>query len=314
MSVVRLLLDARADVNHAISETSLSQAAFEGKLEIMKELLKNEANIEGTSVRRNALARACDGNQYAAVVLLFETLFDSQVKADICGDAFSTAIKARDAKIVRLLLKHEIPASLELARQDCAAGALKAVKLLVSAEIDINDDDGTDEPLLHVAACHSQPAIVQFLIDCGADVDSQSHKYGSLIISTLKGYHVAFLRASSQSEFCRSHAKKLPLSGPLEEHLVYGLTDCWRKSGREEIKRCEQITQSLLDAGAKVDITIRIFGNSLHLASYMGFEFIVSQLLRKITDVNVFGGYFETSLIAALKGEHSTIVNLFIKR
>ncbi|KAI4129581.1 MAG: hypothetical protein LQ338_002155 [Usnochroma carphineum] len=315
LSVVRLLLDAGADVDHAVDDkTPLSRAASDGKLEIMEELLEKGANIGGGSTRRNALVRACDKRQLAAIELLLETLSGTDSEAEICSDAIPAAMEARDADTVRLLLEHGVPPSRELLRQGCAFGALEAVRLLVGTGIDVNGDDGTDEPLLHLAACRSQLAIVQFLIGYGADVNLQSPKYGSPIMSALEGYAAPFLRAHSQPESCRSLAEQLPLPGPVIDYIDLDITEAQQKPGYNKFMECEQITRSLLDAGAKVDTTVRTFGLLLHLALYMGSEFIVRQLLEKITDVNVFGGYFESPLFAALKGKRPAIVELLLDR
>jgi ankyrin repeat protein len=42
--------------------------------------------------------------------------------------------------------------------------------------------------------------------------------------------------------------------------------------------------RSLFDAGAEMDTTTRNFGNALHLASYMGSEVIIRQLLERMED------------------------------
>lgn len=46
----------------------------------------------------------------------------------------------------------------------------------------------------------------------------------------------------------------------------------------------------------------------------MGSEVIVRQLLERMEDVNIFGGYFETALIAGLKGDHLIIVEGLLDR
>ncbi|KAL8917787.1 MAG: hypothetical protein Q9172_005689 [Xanthocarpia lactea] len=323
LSIVQALLDAGADVDHTVDETPLSQAAFEGKLEVMEELLEKGANIGGAQVRFNALAHACKGRQAAAVQLLLEDLSGTPAAADICSDALKelsekvggarcrqkahvtrrshfkfqehtrhefnapthgygrqlaaielllenlsgipaaadicsdalpAAMRAGQAKILRLLLGHNLPPSLQILRLACITGDLEAVKLLLDTGINVNGDDGTDEPLLHIAAYHSQPAIVQFLIDCGADVNLQSPNYGSPITSALEGCTASFFPAPSHF---------LP-----------------RKSIDERILQCEQITRSLLDAGSDVDIATRF--NPLYLASYLGSESIVRQVLEHL--------------------------------
>ncbi|KAI4087074.1 MAG: hypothetical protein L6R37_008360 [Teloschistes peruensis] len=75
-----------------------------------------------------------------------------------------------------------------------------------------------------------------------------------------------------------------------------------------------QIVQYLLDGGAETDTTIRYFGNALHLASYMGSQDMFRLLLQRMADVNIFGGYSESPLIAAVEGDHPAIVELLLDR
>ena len=223
-----------------------------------------------------------------------------------------------DYEMVCLLLEHGASPSFEILRRACSAGVLEAVRMLVDIGIEIDEDDGDDAPLLHVAASHSRPDIVQFLIKRGANVMLRSTKYGSPLIAALEGYMAPFLRGRLQPESCQSLAKQLPLPGPLYVYLPYpkimGGTESQQKPGYKEVFQCEQIVRSLLEAGAEIDTTTRNFGNALHLASYMGSEVIVRQLLERMEDVNIFGGYFESPLTAALKGDHPIIVELLLDR
>ena len=308
LSTVRLLLDAGANVNHAVDVTPLSEAAEDCKLEIVEELLSAGAIIGGPFTKRNALAEACNSRQHMVIELLLEALSGTQYKIEICGEALSAAMKGGDDEMVCLLLEHGVSPSFEMLRQACSAGVLEAVRMLVDKGIDVDEDDGDDAPLLHVAASHSRPDVVQFLINRGASVMLRSTKYGSPLIAALEGSMAPFLRGCSQSESCRSLAKQLPLPG------LFGGTMSQRNPGYKEISQCERIVQSLFDAGAQVDTTIRNFGNALHLASYMGSEVIVRQLLERMGDINIFGGYFESPLIAGVKGDHPIIVELLLDR
>jgi len=314
LSVVCLLLNAGANVNHAVYSTPLSEAAEDCKLEIVEELLSAGAIIGGPSTKRNALAEACNSRQHMVVELLLEALSGTQYKAEVCGEALSAAIKGGDDKMVCLLLEHSVSPSFEILRQACSAGVLEAVGMLVDTGIDINTDDGDDAPLLHVAASHSRPDIVQFLIKRGANVMLRSTKYGSPLIAALEGSMAPFLRARLQPESCQSLAKQLPLPGPLHDVYIMGGTQSQQKPGYKQVSQCEQIVRSLFEAGAEMDTNIRNFGHALHLASYMGSEVIVRQLLERMEDINIFGGYFGSPLIAALKGDHPIIVELLLDR
>ena len=138
-----------------------------------------------------------------------------------------------------------------------------------------------------------------------------STKYGSPLIAALEGYMAPFLRSHSQSESCRSLANQLPL--PESKLWKSGRFYCV-EPGYKEVLQCERIVRSLFSAGATMDTTIRNFGNALHLASYMGSEEILHQLVKRMEDVNTFGGYFGSPLIAALAGYHLTVVELLLDR
>jgi ankyrin repeat protein len=313
-SVVCLLLDAGADVNHAVGVTPLSAAAEDCKLEIVKELLSAGAIIGGPFTKRNALTDACNCHQYMVIGLLLEALSGSQYEEEVLGEPLSAAMWGGDDETIRRLLEHGVSPSFDLLRRACSAGVLEAVRLLVDTGIDVNEDDGDDAPLLHVAASHSRPGIVQFLINRGASIMLRSTKYGSPLIATLEGSMAPFLRGYWQPESCRSLAKQLPLPERSYNYRISGGTKSQHKPGYKEVSECEQIVRRLFDAGAEMDATMRDFGNALHLASYMGSEAIVRQLLERMEDVNIFGGYFGSPLIAALKGDHPTIVELLLDR
>ena len=314
LSVVRLLLDAGANADQGSNDTPLSEASRDGKLEMVEELLKAGACIGDPPTVPNALAAACTRRQRAVSELLFEALCGTEKEARICADALSAAMQSRDDEMVRFLLERGLTLTVETLHQACAAGLEGTVRMLLVNGIDVNSDDGTSAHPLHVAACHSYPTVVQLLIDRGADVNLRSTKYGSPLIAALEGCLAPFLRANSRPEPCRSLAKALPLPGPKYEIYISGGTESQARPGYREVSQCEQIVQGLFDHGAEVDTDIRSFGNTLHLASCMGSETIVRHVLKRISDVNVFGGYFGSPLLAALEGNHLVIVELLLGR
>lgn len=313
-SVTRLLLDAGANVNHAVHVTPLLEAVEDCKLEIVIELLSAGAIIGGPSTKSNALAESYKRRQHVVIELLLNALSGTQHETEICGEALSAAITVSDNEMVHLLLEDGVSPSFEMLCQACSAGVLEVVRMLVDTGIDVNENDGHDALLLHVAASHSKPDIVQFLINRGADVMLRTKKYGSPLIAALEGSIAPFLRGPSQTESCQSLAKQLPLPEPLHDSDPRGHRESQQKPGYKEVLQCEQIVGSLFDAGAEVDTTIRNFGNSLHIASYMGSEVIVRQLLERMENISIFGGYFGSPLIAALKGDHPIITELLLNR
>lgn len=318
-SVVRLLLDYGADIEKTVesSQTPLiatirsAETTKDCKLEIVEELLSAGATISGSSTKGNALARACANRQHMVAELLLANLSGTQYEVEVCAEAFSAAINCGDEAMVHLLLENGVPPSLRLLRQACAVGVPRVVRMLVDNGIDLNEEDGEDAPLLHVAASHLRSDVVQFLINQGSDVTLRSTNYGSPLTATLEGYMALLLRDVSKPKSCLSLAKQLPLPD-LSSGFSNGRLEV--KPGYKDFLQCEQIVRSLFIAGAEVDTTMRKFGNALHLASHMGSEVIVRQLLERMEDVNIFGGYFETALIASLKGDHPIIVELLLDR
>ena len=246
------------------------------------------------------------------VETLLEALHGTHDELEICWEAFTAIQEHGDEKIARLLLERGVSPSFSMLCQACSAGLLEMVRLLLESGIGVNEDDDEDGPLLHVAAYHSRPQIVQLLIHRGADITLRSTRYGSPMIATLEGSMVPFLQGYRQPNSCRALANQLPLSRPL-----YGRFGPDRNQGKpsyKEISQCEQVLQSLFDAGVEVDTSIRNFGNALHLTSHMGSEKIVRQLLERMDGISIFGGYFGSPLIAALEGDHQLIVTLLLNR
>ncbi|KAI4091130.1 MAG: hypothetical protein L6R37_007786 [Teloschistes peruensis] len=309
LSLVRLLLDNLADANHTVSQTSFSTPLLEAveneNLDIVQELLNAGATVEKT-----ALVKACDTRQSTVVMQIFlEHLSGSSHEAETCSEASSEMMNADNIPAVCLLLERVSTPSFDLLRQACSAGVLEAVKMLVKAGIDVNGHDGIDAPLLHVAASHSRPDVVRFLLDQAANVMLQSPKYGSPFMAALEGYMPPLLRRLALSESCRSLAEQFPSPEPPHNLILEH-----RRRGHYGILRCTHIVQCLLDGGAETDTTIRYYGNALHLASYIDIQVIVRVLLQKVVDVNIFGGYFESPLIAAVEGDHPAIVELLLDR
>ncbi|KAM0796953.1 ankyrin repeat-containing domain protein [Usnea florida] len=312
--VVRLLLEVGANIYHATYAAPPSEATKEGRLALNEESSSMGAITDFPSIKNNALAEAGGSRPRMIAELLLEALSGTRHEEQVCSETFRAAMRRGDDDLACLLLEHGMPLSFQMLRQSCGAGTLQTVKMLVDNDVNIDQDDGIDAPLIHVAASHSNPDIVKFLIDRGANVMLRSAKYGSPLIAALEGTMAPFLRSWSQSESCRSLAEQLPfhLLRHWAKHVSGPRSN--KKPGYKEISQSEQILLSLFDAGAEIDMTIRSFGNALHLASYMGSEVIVRHLLKSMKTVNMFGGYFESPLIAGVKGNNIRIVELLLNR
>ena len=316
LPVVRLLLEAGANVYHTFHAKPRSMViAKGGRYEVIEEQSSMGAIIE-CYIRNNALAEARGSRPRMIPELLLEALSGTQHEAQVCSETFSAAMRRGDDEIACLLLEHGMPPSFQMLRQACAAGTLKTARMLVDSDVNIDQDDGIDAPLLHVAASHSNPDIVQFLIDRGANVMLRSAKYGSPLIAALEGAMASFFLRSSHPKSYRSPAEQLPFYDPggWTEHASVAWPSSHEKPGYREVLQCEQTVLSLSNAGAEIDTAIRNFGNALHLASYMGSEVIVRHLLQRMETVNIFGGYFESPLIAGVEGNNIRIVEILLNQ
>ena len=312
--VNRSLIDAGVDANHAVDVPPLSEAVGRCELEIIEELLSAGAIIGGPSTKGNALARACQNGQHIVPELLLAYLWGNENELEIRREALSAAIECGNRDMVHLLLEQGLSPCFEMLRRACEVGGLEVVEMLVDTGIDVNEDDGDDGPLLHVAACHSRPDIVKFLLSRGANYMFRSVAYGSPLIAALEGTMAPSLRSCWQPESCRSLAMRLPRPPRSHTDSMSVMMEFQQKAWYKIVLQCEQVMRILFDAGVEMDTTTRTFGNVLHLASYMGSEVVVRQLLEKMEDINTIGGYFESPLIAGLKGNHPTIVDLLLDR
>ncbi len=141
---------------------------------------------------KNVLTTACTRRQRAVYKLLFETLSGTEHEGCICAGALSAAMQSRDDDMVRLLLEHGLTLIVETLCQARAAGLENVARMLLVNRIDVDGDDGTGAFPLHVASSYSHPAVVQLLIEQGANVNLSSTNYGSALIREDSGIHSRF--------------------------------------------------------------------------------------------------------------------------
>ena len=295
--------DSRSDPIHI---TPLTEAGISSSFEIVRELLNAGARIGNKSSQRNELALACKNRQFEVVSLLLEYLVGAEDEIEICSEALDMAIRSSDNAIVSLLLDQGVFPSRNMIWSASSGGLLEPVRMLLDEGMDVDEKDENEATPLHLAASHTKPEMVQFLIDAGADVNHHSTKYGTPLVAALERAILPHLDMGERSDEFRKLAEQLGF----RPHWDRSLTGtAWRHT----VNQCEQIVTILLRAGSQFDTRIRPFGNALHLASRMGSEIIVNQILDKVHDVNTNGGYFGTPLIAAIKGGHEKIINMLLR-
>ena len=178
LTVVRLLLEAGADVNAAKADgaTALMVAAFNGHSEVVRLLLeagadKNAAREDGVT----ALMAAPVAGHLEVVRLLLEAQADKNAAREDGSTALFVAAQSGHLEMVQLLLEAEAdknatrangPTALIVAAED---GHLEMVRMLLEAGADKNAAQADGATALFVAAFNGHMEVVQLLLDAGAD-------------------------------------------------------------------------------------------------------------------------------------------------
>jgi len=171
--------------------TKLRQAAWAGKLKLVKELVALEPPREALD---EALGTAAESGRTAVVACLLE-----HGAAPEMGGEFMTALtrgaRGGHEEIVKLLLDAGASLHPDWATHPLASsaftGKLNTVKQLVAAGADVNAKSGTrGETALLEAAGRGREEIVLFLLEQGADVNAQGGEHGNtaLHVAAKKGH------------------------------------------------------------------------------------------------------------------------------
>ena len=167
----------------SVEGTALMNAAANGDLAMVNVLLAAKANVNKKLWRVSALEQAA----YSGKLEVMRVLLDRGADADSIHEAFDSAAMRGHSEAMRLLLKRgtDVKKSGPQALLS-AAGSTKAsetamvetVSLLLDLGIDVNTRDDKGSTTLHRAAYDGFPAVVKTLLDRGADINARD-KEGS---------------------------------------------------------------------------------------------------------------------------------------
>ena len=198
IAVVKELLKNGANVS-ARFETPLHAAAKLGQVEVIEELLIYNADINAKDRKKyTPLHYASLGGQGAAVAKLLELGADMNELNEDNNPALSMACEEGHLEVVKLFLKHG--ARLEHSRDEQLSPLLLAtinehlnvVKELLrqGAYVDITCDEyGT---ALHYAAMYNYPTIVEELLKNGANINAQNLDGETALHKAIKGENDRF--------------------------------------------------------------------------------------------------------------------------
>lgn len=309
LDFVRLLLAAGADPNDGSPlRTPLSEAALHGHVDIVSELLAAGAVIVLPGRLRNAFASACSGDSFDILDLVLGSLAGTPELRLAIDEVFALALRHGDEEIVFRLLQHVQPNSHYLSLA-CAAGSVAGVKHFLTAGMSLDDGDEQLGGLLHTAATHLHPNVIEILFDRGSSISLSLSNQGNPVEAALLGCVTPLLR---QLRSKRAVALCRRLRPPPDDSRSLCYVDGKLQIASQRVRLCEQVVRMLVTQGVPVEKVCGDFGTPLQLASFLGSEDLVELILENGADVNTTGGYFETAISAALEGGRSAIVRLLL--
>ena len=299
LDLVRLLIDAGADVNAPASEggkrtrggwTTLQEAAGEGHLALVQLLLEAGADVNapaGKNFGRTALQAAVENGDLPLVQLLLEAGADVNAPAGKgCGrTALQAAAEEGHLALVQLLLEAgadvDAPAGKEYGHTALQAavenGDLALVQLLLEAGADVNAPASKEygQTALQAAASRGDLALVQLLLEAGADVNAPAGKgYGRTALqAAAEEGHLALVQLLLEAG--------ADVNAPAGEE--YGRTALQAAASFGYV----DIVQVLLKAGAHFDTPAAHGGaTALQFAAIEGYIGIARIFLENGWDVN----------------------------
>ncbi|KAH7234494.1 ankyrin repeat-containing domain protein [Fusarium solani] len=347
LDIARLLLERGADVNHtnkgcrsplslavdvedqylvrlllkhgAKVRTVLTEAAEHNHLGIVQDLLAARARVIAQGPWENPVIVALkkpyrrEVKDVRIAEALLEVLMETPDPEPIIEKALSEAIKEDNSRSVGIILDY-LPTSALRLRQACSAGADQAVKRILQQGVDPNEADDKGDYPIHLAAAHLHPAVVNTLIQHGADLNATTREGKTPLQAAL--------------EACGTPRLDLSNSGPAWHKPRRGTARKRRRLSKwpqdigsspptiafPRFHRCELIAATLLDNGASpVSVTRSAAGSPLHVACLIGSKHTVVRLLEKGADVNQIGGPFKHVLSIAIATSRPDLVALLLQ-
>lgn len=303
------LIRAGADVNGMYrDQTPLGAAAGAGYTEVVRMLIEQGANLEGTDSKgRTPLFRALDNSSVSWNEGPVRELIQAGANLHVRDrSGFNPAIyiaslpytpQATKVRLVQLLLQNgaDPTGTRETLLVSACRGDKESARALIREGINVNYANLEGETPLMVALSTTNQELIALLIDSGADLNLRTEKGSPLSIAA--GFKIS------------APLKKLIASGANVKGEPGGLA----LRAAATAANCLENVELLLQAGADVNAADQNGSTPLLCAAQHENAKIIEMLLNAKADPNAKTKAGETSLDLALKNRQGEIVRLLRK-
>ncbi|KAJ7241249.1 ankyrin repeat-containing domain protein [Mycena rebaudengoi] len=251
---------------------------------------------------------------------------DNSISEEEKAGSLNVALHWKCLGVIRALIKHGtnrnplqafVGNSLQLAAKE---GRMGLVQLLLEHSTDPNLQGGKYGTASQAALVEGHTEVLQLLLEHGADVSVQGGRYGDLLqVASAKGHlemvqlllkNGADVNAQGGCDGAALQAASAGRKSITMLDLMYNLGVRVATQGRGSHR---EIVQLLLENGADVNLWGGYYETTLQAASQYGRMEIVQSLLVYGADVNAQGGKYGTALQAASVEGHMEVVQLLLE-
>ena len=282
--VVRLLCEHGKDSD--VFQKFINVAIWNALMDKQKEAIKLLIDCSGLNWKIESAAVRCTAREgdVELVQLMIEKELDENRRKKLIVEAVEVAASAGHNAIVDLLLRSDMGISEQSAplrglMHDKESFLMHKRELFATA--------------LNNAACHGHKAIVELLLENGADMKA---KVDAVALASRQGYVDIVELLLNRGIEMKMYTKQI-------DHALHAAAHAGH----------ERLVKSLLERGADPNPQGEDGQNPLHAASLKGYKDIAQLLIDNGADVNAQGGEYGYAIWAAMSEGYNEIVKLLLQ-
>ncbi|KAL9118170.1 MAG: hypothetical protein Q9187_005289 [Circinaria calcarea] len=318
-------------------DDSLYDAARDGNLPKVQELLRIGANIERGRGEDSPLCIAASMGHIEVVELLLEKGANIKEGSSFHRTPLYRAAAHGHITMVELLLRSGAVVRSETFNSAVIKGNEAAVQLLLEWGADVNTADSSSKRVLQAAASNGFEMVVRLLLDHGADIESSDESGRTALLEAAREGHVPVVRllleqgadieATDKTTWTALHHASFGGHSTLVQFLLKmgagpNVKACYRESSGlsnavwtplhiAAEKGHEAVAQSLLrDGKADVELRTQYLDTALHKAARRGRIGVVRVLLDHGARIETENRAKETPLSLAIERQHRNVEGL----